>query len=293
MAKVKRLIEQTRHTGEFSYLIGQARTGVNYPVLEDVLDGRYKNVVAQSPFVAGADLFYGLYEPTRAMHQLATDLFHDYLGRPNRKTTRDVAIWRLLHRIHNKLKTSTPESQAQADELLPKIARKFSIIANASVAHQSLAITAAVYLQTGILSFPNALTAAVNTVTLLVMHGVPRERVAYFGIYYQDPTKNSHTDLAWSQGLYLPAPFHIITGVYIGGKWIPFDFTQPLLNNSQRLPKNPAPYLHGATAGISESEGTKNFLDYAHPYTMIFSPPMSGQQNISPLLKHIPRLATA
>ena len=158
MTKIKRLLESTLHTGDFTYLQGEARTGVSYPVLEDILAGQYQSVVSTRPEAKGpSSLFYSLYEPTRAMHQLATDLFNNYLGRPNRRTSRDGAIWRLLRNIHAKISAYQPDARAEAAKPMPDIAAKLSSMAEGPISQSCLAVTAAAYLQTGVLHFRNSL----------------------------------------------------------------------------------------------------------------------------------------
>ena len=294
MTKVKRLLESTLHTGNFTYLKGKARTGVSYPVLEDILSGQYQPLVSTSPLAEGpASLFYSLYEPTRAMHQLATDLFNDYLGRPNRRTIRAAAIWRLLRNIHAKISAYQPDAHNEANKLMPDIAAKLSSMAEGPISQSCLAVTAAAYLQTGTLHFRNALAASVNTITLMVMHGVPREQVALFGVYFQDPAMHSDTSARWENGFYMPAPFHVIAGVYVNDGWLGLDFTRLAQDDSDGLPDQPAPYLHDPNFGPMEDTDSQKIVDYAHPYTMIFPPPSPGESNFSPLLKYIPLLPTS
>ena len=294
MTKIKRLLESTLHTGDFTYLQGEARTGVSYPVLEDILAGQYQSVVSTRPEAKGpSSLFYSLYEPTRAMHQLATDLFNNYLGRPNRRTSRDGAIWRLLRNIHAKISAYQPDARAEAAKPMPDIAAKLSSMAEGPISQSCLAVTAAAYLQTGVLHFRNSLAASVNTITLLVMHGVPRERVAYFGVYYQDPATHSDPSARWESGFYMPAPFHVIAAVYINGSWLALDFTRLAQSDSDGLPDQPSPYLRNPDFGPMDGTDAHKTVDYAHPYTMIFPPPAPGESNFSPLLKFIPLLTTS
>lgn len=289
MTKVKRLIEETLHTGLASYLDGEARTGVNYPVLEDIIDGDYKDFVATKPFVGPAGLFYRCYEPTRAMRTLANDTFVNYSGRPATPVTNDNLIWALVGRIHRKISASAVKDPTEVRSLLAAAARDMPAVSGERASALSLAVAAEVYLEIGSLFISHGIAGGVIPASLLIMAGVPRDRVACFGVYYQNPLENQNPQARWSQGFYAPAPFHAMFGVFLNGRWIPVDFTRRAHGTENTLPQEPAPYLHTANFG-QRPDGTPRLADYAHPYTMIVPPAEAQERSVSPLLKYIPLL---
>jgi hypothetical protein len=290
MTKVKRIIDETLHVGDASYLIGEARTGVPYPVLEDVLDGEYKTCVATAPFDGSASLFYRIYEPTRTMRVLATDTLPGYSGRPTSPVTREKAIWRNIRMVHRKVFSSSPEARRQAAQRLPNIARDLSETAGETVSPLSLAAAAFAYQETGALPIANSLAASVIPASLLVMAGMPRELVACFGLYYQDPIQNRTLETDWVGGFYVPSPTHIMFGAYIGTHWVPVDFTRQPREPGETLPSEPLSYLRNPDFGQREDDGAPRIVDYAHPYTAVFPPPSPDEPSFSLTLKYIPLL---
>jgi hypothetical protein len=292
MTKVRRLIDDTLHVGPVSYLIGSARTGVPYPVLEDVLEGRYKDCVTRVPFDGARSLFYRIHEPTQAMRLLATDTFPSYRGRRDRPVTHEAAVWGLVRLIYRRVFSSTPHAESRAREMLHGVARGLSEQTGDIVSPLSLAAAAGAYRETGALVLSSSLAALASAVipaSLLVIAGVPRQYVACFGVYYQDPTVYRNSDSRWVAGVYLPSPTHTVLGVYLDGRWVLVDFTRQPRSADEVLPQSPRHFLHSADFG-SRADGNPLVADYAHPYTVVFPPPAPGEPALSPVLKHVPLL---
>jgi hypothetical protein len=267
----------------------QARglTGLDFPVLMRTLDSRYEYVVAPHPVEDHANLFYRVWEPTRSMHLVATDVFGDwYTGRPE-PLRNDAAIWEALRRIHQAASIAQPEVRERAPGVMSRVADYLSERNGYYVPPVSLESVAEVYRVWGSLVFPHFMTAAIAPATLLLMLGVPREHVAIFGMYYQDPTLYYHRDSDWHAGFMQGTPYYTVLGVYLRGRWMLVDFT--LLNDEQggQFPRRIRPHLRSPYFGTHPDDGARLVADYEHPYTMLFSPPGPYSAD-SPLLARIP-----
>ncbi|HEC22623.1 MAG TPA: hypothetical protein ENI95_06880 [Chloroflexi bacterium] len=284
---VRRITEQTFHTGRISYMQARGLTGLDYPVLMRPLEKRYDYVVARQPFEDRAGLFYRVWEPTRLMHLVATDTFNNwYTGHPQRIED-DAAIWEALKRIHRIASAAHPEAREQAPDVIGRVSDYLSEKRGEPVPVVSLECVAEIYRAWGSLVFPHFITAAVVPATLLLMLGVPRERVAIFGMYYQDPTVYYYPNSDWQAGFMVGTPFYALLGVYVGGYWMLIDFTLLADEPGGRFPRRPRPHLRSPEMGYHPDDGSRMVIDYEHPYTMIFAPrgPYSRR---SPLLTRIP-----
>jgi hypothetical protein len=270
-----------------SYMQARGLTGLDFPVLMRTLDSRYEYVVAPHPVEDHANLFYRVWEPTRSMHLVATDVFGDwYTGRPE-PLRNDAAIWEALRRIHQAASIAQPEVRERAPGVMSRVADYLSERNGYYVPPVSLESVAEVYRVWGSLVFPHFMTAAIAPATLLLMLGVPREHVAIFGMYYQDPTLYYHRDSDWHAGFMQGTPYYTVLGVYLRGRWMLVDFT--LLNDEQggQFPRRIRPHLRSPYFGTHPDDGARLVADYEHPYTMLFSPPGPYSAD-SPLLARIP-----
>jgi hypothetical protein len=283
----RRITEQSLHTGRMSYMQARGLTGLDFPVFMRTLDSRYEYVVAPHPVEDHANLFYRVWEPTRSMHLVATDVFGDwYTGRPE-PLRNDAAIWEALRRIHQVASIAQPEVRERAPGVMSRVADYLSERNGYFVPPVSLESVAEVYRVWGSLVFPHFMTAAIAPATLLLMLGVPREHVAIFGMYYQDPTLYYHRDSDWHAGFMQGTPYYTVLGVYLRGRWMLVDFT--LLNDEQggQFPRRIRPHLRSPYFGTHPDDGARLVADYEHPYTMLFSPPGPYSAD-SPLLARIP-----
>ena len=283
----RRMTERSLHTGRISYMVARGLTGLDFPVLMRTLDDRYEYVVAQNPVEDNAGLFYRVWEPSRTMHLVATDAFGNwYTGRPA-PITNDAAVWEALRRIHHMASHAHYDVRERAPGVMDRVSEYLSERNGYYVPPVSLESVAEVYRVWGSLVFPHFLTAAVVPATLLLMIGVPREHVAIFGMYYQDPTVYYHPNSDWHGGFLQGTPYYTILGVFLRGRWMLVDFTLLADEQGGAFPKRIRPHLRSPYFGYHPDDGAKLVADYEHPYTMLFSPPgpYSGD---SPLLTRIP-----
>ncbi|MEJ2149140.1 MAG: hypothetical protein P8Z40_06630 [Chloroflexota bacterium] len=283
----RRMTERSLHTGRISYMVARGLTGLDFPVLMRTLDDRYEYVVAQNPVEDNAGLFYRVWEPSRTMHLVATDTFGNwYTGRPA-PITNDAAVWEALRRIHHMASHAHYDVRERAPGVMDRVSEYLSERNGYYVPPVSLESVAEVYRVWGSLVFPHFLTAAVVPATLLLMIGVPREHVAIFGMYYQDPTVYYHPNSDWHGGFLQGTPYYTILGVFLRGRWMLVDFTLLADEQGGTFPKRIRPHLRSPYFGYHPDDGAKLVADYEHPYTMLFSPPgpYSGD---SPLLTRIP-----
>jgi hypothetical protein len=256
-------------------------------VLMRTLDDRYEYVVAQNPVEDNAGLFYRVWEPSRTMHLVATDAFGNwYTGRPA-PITNDAAVWEALRRIHHMASHAHYDVRERAPGVMDRVSEYLSERNGYYVPSVSLESVSEVYRVWGSLVFPHFLTAAVVPATLLLMIGVPREHVAIFGMYYQDPTVYYHPNSDWHGGFLQGTPYYTVLGVFLRGRWMLVDFTLLADEQGGAFPKRIRPHLRSPYFGYHPDDGAKLVADYEHPYTMLFSPPgpYSGD---SPLLTRIP-----
>lgn len=285
-----RFVEQTLHTGRVAYVHAPGLTDLDFPVLVRPLDERYDYVIARVPTEDQSGLFYRVWEPTRSMQLLATDLFRDwYRGQPQ-PIQDERYIWEAVWRIHRLASIAPSDAQRRAHKSMNRIAAALSERSGEYVPPVSLAPVAEAYQWLGGLVFPNYVTASFASATLLLMLGVPRERVAVFGMYYQDPTIYYRPDSDWQAGFLSGTPYYTVLGIFLLGRWIPIDLTLVGNRPYEQMPAQPAPHLRPAQAGYHPTTGAPLVIDYAHPYTMVFAPPRPGMDYSSPLLGRIPLL---
>lgn len=272
MARKRFLSEQSLHTGRLAYLFAQGLTELPYPVLIEPIDERYDYVVARTPVVDEVGLFHSVWQPTEAMYYLASDIFGELYYDQQNAITEDYAIWEALRMIHNFAGSNTLDSRDYVSFLIKEKARQLSYNAGFSVPPASLATIAEVYLETNALMFPHPTTASFAPASLLLMLGVPRERVAVFGFYYQDPTVYYRRDSDWRAGFLTGTPYYTVLGVLIGEQWIPVDFMLLPYYDGGAMPHDPQPHSWPSELGYHPDDGRPLVIDYAHPYTMIFAP---------------------
>ncbi len=287
----RRLLEKTLHTGEIAYLHARGLVGLDFPVLIRPMEERYSYVVAQQPFEDTVGLFYRVWEPTRAMHRLAAEVFQDWYEGRRQHIVEDNDIWEAVAWIHHTASVTPPETREQGRQYMNRVAEWLSEQSGEFVPPVSLATVAEFYWHTGGLVFPHPMTASVASATLLLMLGVPRERVCVFGIYYQDPTLYYRPNSDWRGGFLSGTPYYTVTGIFLRGQWIAVDFTLLADEFRGHLPSAPYAHLRSPRLGNHPRDGQPLVIDYAHPYTMVFAPlPYGRQPSNSPLLTRIPLL---
>lgn len=288
---VRRFLEHTLHTGRVAYMRARGLTGVAYPVLIEPLDERYEWCVSSVPYQEESGLFYRLHNPTSAMQQLATYVFGDWYRGPGTHIRDDEVLWEAVRRIHWIMQSADPALHQRAERLMPRVAQALSERAGENISPLCLAATAEAFRGLGVLATAaHPIAASAIPASLLLMLGVSRERVALFGIYYQDPTIYYHPNTAWYAGFLAGTPFHAVVGIFFGEAWVLVDFTLPGYGDYSVLYGEPHLHLWSAELGPRADDGAPQVLDYAHPYTMVFAPPAPGEQNDSPLLKRTPLL---
>lgn len=287
----RRFVEKTLHTGQVAYLHARGLLELDFPVLVRPMEQRYSYVVSQYPVEDQAGLFHRVWQPTEAMHLVAAHAFQDwYTGQPQ-QIEDDAIIWGAVRRIHRLASaTARQEALVQAKPYIGRIATYLSEQSGEVVPPVTLAVESEVYRWLGSLVFPHHMTASISAATLLLMLGVPRERVAIFGMYYQDPTVYYQRDSDWHAGFLSGTPYYTVTGVFISGRWMPIDFSLLASGPHWRLQDRPHSHLRHAHLGQHPTTGAQLVIDFAHPYTMVFAPPMPGGRNDSPLLTRIPLL---
>lgn len=287
----RRTIEQTLHTGQVAYLYARGLLELDFPVLVYPVEDRYTYVVARTPFQDEANLFYHLWQPTDAMQQLAGQAFKEwYTGYP-KQIDDEAVMWEAVRRIHQLASLGQPEMQKQAADVTDRVANWLTQESGEYVPPVALAVTAEIYRWLGTLVFPHHMTASLGAATLLLMLGVPRERVALFGMYYQDPTVYYRPNSDWRAGFLSGTPYYTIMGIFLKGLWVPVDFTVLASGPHRRLQNQPHAHIRHSNLGPHPVDGAPLVIDFAHPYTMVFSPPAPySEPSASPLLTRIPML---
>lgn len=286
----RRWIEQTLHTGQVAYLYARGLVELDFPVLVRPVDNRYNYVVARSPFEDTANLFYSVWEPTQSMVSLASQAFRDwYTGYPQPIADENV-MWEAVRRVHALASNAHAENQTRGAQVVNRVSAYLTQQNNQNVPPVSLAVVAEIFAWLGELVFPHHLTASVGAASLLLMLGVPRERLAVFGMYYQDPTVYYRPNSDWRAGFLSGTPYYTVMGIFVRGRWFPVDFTLLANGPHHRLQQEPHPHLRHSNLGQHPTDGAQLVIDFAHPYTMIFAPPARNATTSSPLLTRIPML---
>ncbi len=286
----RRFLEQTLHTGRVAYLHAKGLVELDFPVLVRPADDRYAYVVAHWPVEDEAGLYYHVWEPTTAMHLAARAAFGEsYTGRP-RRIDNDQHIWDAVRRIHRLASLAHPEARTRARDVISRVAEALSQKHGATVPPVAFAAVAEIHRAWDSLVFPHHMTASFSAATLLLMLGVPRERVAVFGMYYQDPTVYHRANSDWRAGFMSGTPYYTVLGVYVGDQWTPVDFTVLASGAHNRLAPTPHAHLRPADLGRHPSDGAPLTIDFTHPYTMVFAPQGPNDVADSPLLARIPLL---
>lgn len=285
-----RFVEATLHTGEVAYLHARGLLELDYPVIVKPVSERYSYVVARVPYEDDSNLFYRVWQPGESMRLLAAHVFGDwYTGSPQ-NIADDTIIWEAIRKVHQFASAAAPEAQSQGSQYINRVANYLSEQSGTYVPPVALAAVTEIYRWQGALVFPHFLTASVAPATLLLMLGVPRERVAVFGMYYQDPTVYYRSNSDWHAGFLSGTPYYAVMGIYIRERWTPVDFTLLASGPHYRLQAQPHPHLRHSSLGNHPQDGAPLVIDFAHPYTMVFAPPKPGDESISPLLTRIPLL---
>ncbi|MBN1310720.1 MAG: hypothetical protein JXB30_04805 [Anaerolineae bacterium] len=286
----RRFVENTLHTGQVAYLHARGLLELDFPVLVRPTEQRYSYVVAQYPVEDEAGLYHRVWHPTESMQMVAAHAFRRwYTGYPQ-QIEDDNVIWEAARRVHKLASAAQPDALAQAKPYLRRIATYLSEQSGENVSTVTLAVVAEIYRWLGSLIFPHPMTASFSAATLLLMLGVPRERVAVFGMYYQDPTIYYQSDSDWHAGFLSGTPYYTVMGLFVAGRWIPIDFTLLADGPHWWLQERPHPHLRHAKLGRHPADGASLVVDYAHPYTMLFAPPGPISRAESPLLARIPLL---
>ncbi len=287
----RRTIEQTMHTGKVAYLYARGLLELDFPVLVYPVEERYNYVVARAPFFDQANLYYRAWQPTDAMQELAAHTFREwYTGYPQQITDEKV-MWEALRRVHQVASAANPDQQHKASGVVDRIATWLSQQSGEYIPPVSLAVTAEVFRWLGAMVFTHHMAASLGAATLLLMLGVPRERVAIFGVYYQDPTVYYRSNSDWRAGFLSGTPYYTVMGIFLKGRWFPIDFTVLASGPHRRLQGEPHPHVRHSNLGQHPTDGTPLVIDFAHPYTMVFAPPPPyGESHPSPLLTRIPML---
>ena len=287
----RRTIEQTLHTGKVAYLYARGLLELDFPVLVYPVEDRYNYVVARTPVVDESNLFYRQWQPTDAMQELASQTFKDwYTGYPQ-EIKDERQMWEAARRIHQLASVARPELQQQATGVVDRVAQWLSQQSGEFVSPVSLAVTAEIYRWLGALVFPHPMTASISAASLLLMLGVPRHRVAIFGMYYQDPTVYYRPNSDWRAGFLSGTPYYTVMGINLKGRWYPIDFTVLASGPHRRLQQEPHPHVRHSNLGTHPIDNAPLVIDFAHPYTMVFAPPPPySEEAHSPLLTRIPML---
>lgn len=286
----QRWIEQTLHTGQVAYLHARGLLELDFPVLIRPMDERYSYVVARAPVQDDAGLLSWAWYPSDAMGELASQTFHEWYAGYPQPIEDEAVMWEAVRRIHQFASVATPEMQAKASEVVGRVASYLTQQTGQHVLPVTLAVVAEIYRWLGALVFPHHMTASVSAATLLLMLGVPRERVAVFGMYYQDPTVYYRPNSDWRAGFLSGTPYYTVMGIFLSGRWFPIDFTVQASGPHRRLQSEPHPYLRHSSLGAHPADGAPLVIDFAHPYTMVFAPPSSETYLSSPQLTRIPML---
>jgi len=286
----RRIQEQTLHMGPVAYLHARGLTDLDYPVLVRPMDAHYDYVVARIPSEDDLGMFYRVWNPTRAMREVAHAAFGTwYTDRPGR-ITRDRDIWYALRYIHRLLTLAPQATREQGRDVMGRIAQYLGERAGGWLPSSCLAVVAEYFHYAHALVLPNHRTASFCAATLLLMLGVPRDRVAVFGLYYQDPTVYYSDDNGWYGGLLYGTPHMTMLGLLTNGRWIPIDVTLLADTPIEAMTGLPAPFVRDPYLGRDPQTGARLIIDYAHPYTMVFAPPPPWQDNPSASIARIPLL---
>lgn len=286
----RRIREQTLHTGTIAYLRARGLTELDYPVLVRPEDARYDYVVARYPVVDEANMYFRVWQPTEAMHYLAADTFGDWYTGHQGAVEDDRFVWEAVRRIHRMASTTYPDVQERGRKLMKRVSQHLTQQFQTPVPATSLATIAEFHHWMTGLVFPHHITASFCSATLLLMLGVPRERVAVFGMYFQDPTIYYRPNSDWRAGFMAGTPYYTTLGVYLGTSWVPIDLTILARSPREQMPGSPQPFLRKAYLGTNPHDGSRLEVDYEHPYTMVFAPTPDHGQSTSPLLGRIPLL---
>jgi hypothetical protein len=286
----RRFLEQTLYTGRIAYLHAKGLVELDFPVLVRPVDERYNYVVAQWPIEDEGGLFYRVWQPTTAMHIAARGVFgEDYTGRQP-ELSDDQRIWDAVRRVHRSASFAHPDARARGKDVVGRVAEKLTQKYGENVPPVSFAVVSEVYRAWEALVFPNPMAASFASAALLLMYGVPRERIAIFGMYYQDPTTYYRQNSDWRAGFMSGTPYYTVMGVYVNNQWTAVDFTVLASGPHKRLAPTPHAHVRPADLGKHPQDGAPLVIDFAHPYTMIFAPPGPRANNDSPLLSRIPLL---
>lgn len=286
----RRFLEQTLHTGHVAYLHAKGLVELDFPVLVRPMEDRYNYVVAQWPVEDEAGLYFRVWKPTTAMHITARAAFGDWYDGRRTPVTRDDRIWDAVRYVHRLASQAKPEIRTRAREVYARVAEGISEREGVNVPPVALATAAEIYRAWKGLVFPHHMAASLGAATLLLMLGVPRDRVAVFGMYYQDPTVYYRSNSDWRAGFMSGTPYYTVMGVYVNDRWTPVDFTRLASGPYHRLEPSPHAHLRSADMGRHPQDGAALTVDFLHPYTMIFAPGPSGDPADSPLLARIPLL---
>lgn len=286
----RRFLEDSLHTGRIAYLHAKGLVELDFPVLVRPAEDRYSYVVAQWPIEDEAGLYFRVWNPTTAMHITARGIFgEEYTGR-QKLIHDDQKIWDAVRRVHRTASFAHPDARAKAKDVVSQVATALSQRYGTPVPPVSLAVIAELYRAWEALVFPNPMTASFAAATLLLMFGVPRDRVAVFGMYYQDPTVYYRSNSDWRAGFMSGTPYYSVMGVYVDEQWVPVDFTVLASGPHKRLAPTPHSQVRPAELGKHPQDGADLVIDFAHPYTMIFAPSRPNESKDSPLLARIPLL---
>lgn len=286
----RRFIEQTLHTGQIAYLHAKGLLELDFPVIVRPVEPRYDYVVARSPFIDESGLFVSVWEPTDAMRFVASQAFRDWYPAQNGPIEDEHMIWEAVRRAHQLASAATPEAQRQGQSVVDRVSAHLTQQLGVAVPPVSLAVVAEIYQWLGVLVLPHYLTASVASASLLLMLGVPRERLCIFGMYYQDPTVFYRPNSDWRAGFLSGTPYYTVLGVHLKNRWLPVDFTVLASGPHRRLQPQPHPHLRHSNLGNHPANGAPLVIDFAHPYTMVFPPAGLQSTSESPLLTRIPML---
>ncbi|NDJ35156.1 MAG: hypothetical protein GYB64_10855 [Chloroflexi bacterium] len=279
----KHFREHTLHTGPVAYLLARGLVGLEYPVLVTPLQEQYKAYYVRRPHSDRTGLFYRIWEPNVAMRLVATDVLRTLYE--DKAPPDESGIWKALKRIQQRASVVDARQRRTMRREIMLAANQASENSGEVVLPASLMAAAMLYRQTGLLVLPDALTASVVAASLLLMIGVPRDQVAVFGMYYQDPTSHSRRRVEWRAGFLAGSPHYVTMGVVFKEEWTLVDLTAP-----EPLPEAPADHLRSADLGRDPRHNVVRQIDYAHPYTMVFAPAPPHEDRASARLSHIPLL---
>jgi hypothetical protein len=286
----RRFIEETLHTGQLAYLHAKGLLELDFPVIVKPMSPRYEYVVARTPFVDDAGLFIKLWEPTKAMETVASQVLGDWYSPTPRAIEDDHTIWEAIRRLHQVVSSGTPEAQRQGQSVADRVSAHLTQQLGVAVPSVSFAATAEIYQWLGSLVMPHFLSASIAAASLLLLIGVPRERVCIFGMYYQDPTIFYRPNSDWRAGFLSGTPYYTVMGVFLKSRWLPVDFTVLASGPHRRLQAQPHPHLRHSNLGNHPGNGAPLVVDFAHPYTMICAPAGPSSKSDPVLLTRIPML---